>query len=114
MGFFEMVWRSPGFIFGPLMILGGVVAIVMCARATFRPDRASARRALMWSLVPPALGAVGALVGAVVFALADRVNKDWATAAQYLGCTIVFGVFCAFIPFPWSLALIRRRPAALA
>jgi uncharacterized membrane protein len=114
MDFFLMVFRSPGYIFGPLMLLAGLAAVALCLRATFRPDRASARRVLFWSLVPPVLGVVGAIVGAVVLALADQPGKDWAEASKYLGCTILFGVFVAVIPALWSLVLLQRRPTVMA
>ena len=112
--FFLTVVRSPGYIFGPLMLLGGLVAFVMCLRAALRPDRAPAVRALKWSAVPPALGAVGAIVGAVVLALSNQAAKDWAEASVYLFCTIVFGVFVAVVPALWALVLLQRRPPALA
>jgi uncharacterized membrane protein len=114
MDFFEMVLKSPGYIFGPLMLLAGLAAVAMCVKATLRPDRSAARRALTWALAAPALGAVGAVVGAGVAALSDQPNKDWATAAAHLGCTVLFGVFVALVPALWALALLRRRPTAVA
>ncbi|MBN9119004.1 MAG: hypothetical protein J0I06_07560 [Planctomycetes bacterium] len=113
MDFFEMVWRSPGWIFGPLMMLAGVVAVVMCARATLRSDRVPARRALAWALVPPVLGALGAVFGAVVWALSGPA-ADPARARMALVCTVAFGLFVAAVPFLWALVLLQRRPAALA
>jgi len=111
--FLVMVIRSPGWIFGPLMLLSGLVAFVVCVRATARAERAAARRALRWSLVPPALGVVGAIVGGIVW-VASGAATDPARARMALFCTFVFGVFCAAIPMLWSLALLQRRPAALA
>ena len=35
--FFLMVVQSPGYIFGPLMMLAGLAALVLCVRATLRP-----------------------------------------------------------------------------
>jgi hypothetical protein len=112
--FFVLVFRSPGYIFGPLMLLAGLAAVALCLRATFRPDRPSARRALLWSLVPPALGVAGAIFGAVVLALADQPGKDWVQASKYLGCTILFSVFVAVIPALWSLVLLQRRSTVMA
>jgi len=111
--FLVMVFKSPGWIFGPLMLLSGLVAVVMCARATVRAERVAARRALRWSLVPPALGVVGAIVGGIVWA-AHGPASDPARARMALFCTVVFGVFCAAVPTLWSLVLLQRRPAALA
>ena len=111
--FFVMVLRSPGWIFGPLMLLTGLVAVGMCARATRRPDRIPARRALVCALVPPALGVVGALVGAVVWAV-EGPMADPARSRMALFCTIVFGVFVAIVPALWALVLVQHRPTALA
>lgn len=114
MNFFVMVVRSPGYIFGPLMLLAGLVALAMCVRAARRPDRAAARRALRWSAVPPALGVVGVLFGVVVLALNGQIEAAWGSGAPYLGCTVLFGVFVAAVPALWALTLYRRRPTALA
>ncbi len=105
MNFFEMVVRSPGLIFGPLMLLTGAIAVVACVRATRRADRAAARRALVWSGLPPVLGVVGAMVGAAVGAP----NPEW----MALVATIAFGVFVAILPALWSLVLLRQRPTAI-
>jgi hypothetical protein len=106
MTFFELVVRSPGLIFGPLMLLTGAVAVAACVRATRRPDRAAARRALGWSALPPVLGVVGAAVGAAVGAP----NPQWTA----LAATVAFGGFVAAVPALWSLVLLRRRPGAIA
>jgi hypothetical protein len=114
MDFFVLVVQSPGYIFGPLMMLAGLVALGMCARATLRPERLAARQSLVWSLLPTALGVVGAVVGAIVWALAGPAAPAAATAFASLGCTILFGAFITVIPAIWSLALLRRRPTAFA
>lgn len=109
--FLRMVIQSPGWIFGPLMLLSGLAALAVCARATARPDRTPPRRALRWSLVPPVLGVLGAIVGGVVWAL-NGPAADPARARMALFCTFVFGVFVAVVPALWSLALLQRRPTA--
>jgi uncharacterized membrane protein len=114
MDFFLVVVQSPGYIFGPLMLLAGLTAVVLCVRATRRPDRVRARRALVWALVPPVVGMVGAICGAIVKALTDQPNKDWSAALPHLGGTILFGVFVALVPALWALVLFQRRPTALA
>ena len=112
--FFLMVVKSPGYIFGPLMLLAGLAAVVACVRATRRPDRTAARRALRWSLLPPALGVVGALFGAVVALISGFPADRWVAAFPYLICTILVGVFVALVPALWSFVLLRRQPPALA
>jgi hypothetical protein len=114
MDFFVTVVRSPGYLFGPLMLFAGLIAVALCVQAARRLDRARARRALVWALVPPVLGVVGAISGAVVLALTEQPNKDWSAALPYLGGTILFGVFVALVPALWSFFLFRRRPTALA
>ena len=111
--FFVMVLKSPGYIFGNLILLAGLVAVAMCVRATRRPDRASARRALVWSAVPVAFGVLGAIYGALVWAFTGP-SPDPARARLALFCTVVFGVFCAIVPALWALVLVQRRPPALA
>jgi len=112
--FFLTVVKSPGYIFGPLMLLAGLAAVALCVRATFRGDRGSARRALRWSLLPPAVGVVGAVFGAAVAAAEGFPANAWVAAAPYLAGTVLFGVFVAAVPALWSLVLLARRPAALA
>jgi hypothetical protein len=112
--FFLMLVKSPGYIFGPLMMLAGLVAVVMCVRATLRPERANTRRALRWSAVPPALGVVGAIYGAAVGIIGGFPANAWVAAAPYLAGTILFGVFVAIVPALWALVLLQRRPTALA
>ncbi|MBA4066099.1 MAG: hypothetical protein C0501_20745 [Isosphaera sp.] len=107
----EMV-KSPGYIFGPLMLLAGAAAVVACVRATRRADRTSARRAVTWSLTPIALGIVGAMVGAAVWWLSDRVAPDRLEVWMRLGYVVLFGVFVAAVPLVWSSALLVRRPPA--
>jgi hypothetical protein len=96
------------------MLFAGLVAVVLCVRVTRQPDRARARRALVWALVPPVVGVVGALCGAVVLALTDQPNKNWSAALPYLGGTILFGAFVALVPALWGLVLFQRRPTAVA
>lgn len=111
--FLLMVFRSPGWIFGPLMLLSGLVALAMCVRAMALTDRAAALRALRWSLVPSVLGVVGALVGGAVWALSGPA-ADPARAWMARFCTIVFGIFAATVPVLWAIALLFCRPPAMA
>jgi hypothetical protein len=114
MDFFVQVVRSPGYIFGPLTLLAGLVALALCARATLRSGRAAAHRALLWSLLPTALGVAGAIFGAIVWASSGKAAPDPAAVWAALGCTVLFGVFTSALPVLWSLALLWRRPPAVA
>jgi hypothetical protein len=114
MDFLVRVVQSPGYIFGPLMLLAGLVALALCVRAALRPGRAAVRQALTWSLVPTALGVLGAIFGAIVRANAGQAALDSAAAWTALGCTVLFGVFTSALPVVWSFALLWRRPPVVA
>jgi hypothetical protein len=111
---FMLLLKAPGYIFGPLMLLAGVAAVVACARASWRPDRAARRRAVAWALVPLALGVVGATYGAVRWGLSGQVAQDRAFVWGLLGYTVLFGALVAALPLAWAAALVRRRPVAPA
>lgn len=113
MDFVTMV-RSPGYIFGPLMLLTGLVALVVCLRATLRADRPAARRAVAWSLAPVGVGILGALVGLAYWGLSDMVSENRAETWGYLGYTVLFGILVAAVPLVWSVALLRRQRSAIA
>jgi|GEM_PF-6656834 len=113
MDFFKLVLQSPGWIFGPLMLIAGLVAIVMCVRAMSR-DRSAARRALLWSLLPVVFGVVGAITGGIVWMATGQVAPAPTMVWMALGGTILFGVFVAIIPTLWSIILLQRRPPVLA
>jgi drug/metabolite transporter (DMT)-like permease len=108
---FKMMVQSPGYIFGPLMLALGVVAVVLCARATRRGDRPSAWRAAYWSLSPIAAGLVGAVVGAVVWAATGQQAADRSVPMMHLAYTVLFGGFVALLPLLWSATLFWTRPA---
>ena len=65
MGFLGDLLSAPGWIYGPLMLLTGVMAGGACGWATLGPGRRSARRAVWWSIVPAAMGLIGAVLGAL-------------------------------------------------
>src|SRR5438094_157734 len=93
-----MMIRSPGYIFGPLMLVLGVAAVVVCVRAARRGDRPSARRAVGWSLSPIAAGLAGAVFGLTYWAAATRPDADRGVVWAALGYTVLFGVFVAAVP----------------
>lgn len=107
---FMLLLKAPGFIFGPLMLIAGLVAVVVCVRASLRPDRVSHRRAVAWSLAPLALGLVGATYGAVHWAVSGRVAPDRGFVWLLLGYTVLFGVLVTAVPLVWATALTRRKP----
>jgi hypothetical protein len=112
MNFFVMVIQSPGYIFGPAMLLAGLIAVYMCVRASRAgaPDRAR-WVALAAALSPIAIGLLGAVFGALVLWQVGAAAQDWANAWQYLACTVVFGVFVSLIPLVWAGSMRRRAVA---
>ncbi len=111
---FLLLLKAPGYVFGPLMLLGGLAALVACARATRRADRAARRRALVWALVPLAVGAVAAAFGAVRWGLSGQVAPDRAFVWGLLGYTVLFGTLVTAGPLAWAAVLAVRRPVATA
>ena len=103
---FTMLIRSAGYIFGPLMLLCGLAAVVACVRATRRGDRPSARRAAGWSLSPIAAGLVGVVYG-LIYWVSLGMPGNRASGFVALGYTVLFGVFVAAVPLLWSAALLR-------
>jgi hypothetical protein len=114
MELFTAMVQSLGWLFGPLMLLAALVALVMCARATVRTDRPVARRALMWALLPPVLGVVGAIVGLVMWSVSQPGAPNQGPNWLALAYTVLFGAFVALVPALWALVLLRQRPPALA
>ncbi len=68
MDFFVMVLQSPGYIFGPLMMLAGLIAVAVCVRATLVPIARPPSLLGGRSCRPRAAGVVGAGVGASMWA----------------------------------------------
>jgi hypothetical protein len=106
--------NSPGYIFGPAMLLSGLIALVICLRATRHGQTFRPRRIVIWSVAPLALGIVGALVGCIVWSLQkDPVPHDAAVrGVMALGYTILFGLIVSSVPLIWTGFLMRRRSRA--
>jgi hypothetical protein len=117
MGFLSDLVSSPGVIFGPLMLLAGVVAGGMSARATLRPSYRAAHRAVWWSLVPAAIGLMAAVFGGVRWTfLYGPAVSPWSQTWPVLGYTALFGAAVSVVPLAWAAALARRsgRPLGQA
>lgn len=109
---FQMMIKAPGFIFMPLILLAGVVAIVACVRASRRADPATRWRPVWWALAPLALSILGVIVGLIARSLAGHTGPIPLTKWRYLGYTIELGLLVSSIPLLWAIAIASRRPTA--
>ena len=106
MGFLNDLVSEPG-IFGPLILLAGVLALGMCVWATLRPSR----RAVWWALAPAAIGLMAAALGSVRWALWHAgAGVLWYQVGPALAYTALFGLLVSAVPWAWAVALARRAP----
>lgn len=108
---FLSLFQTCGLICGPLMFLAGIVAVVLCFRATRNPSTGPLRRAVCGSISPLVVGIVGALVG---LAVALNANPPGGLQDQHwmaLGKVVLSGLTVAAIPMLWCLALLKPRAA---
>jgi hypothetical protein len=107
--FFLWLFDTAGSIFGPLIVLAGCVALLLCVRATRRTERPSVRKqALYGALTPLALGLCAALVGLALFAPGGMKDEYWGN----LGKVILAGLVVTAVPLVWTLCLMSGRKAA--
>jgi len=99
------LFNTAGYIFGPIIVIAGVVALTLCLRATLRMDSPHARRtALFGSLSPFAAGICGAIFGFIYCLLLGQQAVQWLA----LGKVCLAGLVVSTIPLLWCLALFRR------
>jgi hypothetical protein len=99
-----------GGIFGPLMFLAAIVAIILCLRATLKPAARERRRlALYVAFSPLAVGICAAVVGLAIFLPGGMNDEQW----RNLGKAALAGLVMTAIPLVWCLTLFRR-PHAVA
>lgn len=112
--FFLWLFKTAGWICGPMILLAGIIALVLCVRATRRSDSpASRRNALIGSLTPLAFGICGAIVGLVVFLVSGAPGGLQQEHWLNLGRVVLAGLVVSAIPLIWSLMLFRR-PSVMA
>ncbi len=105
-----MLWlfNTTGYIFGPVILLAGLLALFLCLRASAWARNWPARRAAVAaSLLPLAAGVCAALVGLAVWGLAGRPGADQAAAWLALGKASLAGLVVTLIPLAWSAWLLR-------
>jgi hypothetical protein len=101
------LFDTTGFIIGPAMMLAGIVALVLCLRASRQPDSPRAKRvALLVSLLPFALGIFAIPFGLAAWAASGQGGTpDWLA----LGKACLAGLVVTAVPLVWSLLLLRPR-----
>ena len=105
----EMI-RSSGWMFGGAMLLAGLVALVLCARASWIRTDPARRAALIASITPLVLSFIGVLYGTVLLWHLSQDGLDVADDWPRLGFIVLFGMTISYVPLLWS-ALLRRGPA---
>jgi hypothetical protein len=100
------LFNSLGWIFGPLVFLAGIYALVLCKWAD---SPQWVRRALICSFVPFVLSVIGAFWGLQMILDAGPQAGDRGMAFYYLGKTCVAGFVVTLPALVWSLLLRRSR-----
>ena len=112
--YFLWLFNTAGLIFGPLIVLAGIVALVLCLRATRRSDSpVSKRNALVGSLAPLVVGICGAIFGLIYFLISGPAGGLQNEHLLNLGKVIFAGLVVTGVPLIWSLLLVNR-PRAMA
>jgi hypothetical protein len=103
------LFDTSGLIFGPAILLAGVVALGLCVWATRRSSpRRTQRLAVTVSFLPLAISMCGALVGAILWwSLAWP--ESTAATARNLGKVCLAGLVVSSVPLVWALLLLRLR-----
>jgi hypothetical protein len=98
-----------GLIFGPAILLAGIVALGLCLWATLRSTpRRTQRLAVAISFLPLAISICGAVVGAILWwALAWP--ESTAAASRNLGQVCLAGLVVSSVPLLWALLLLRLQ-----
>jgi hypothetical protein len=102
------LFNSLGLIFGPAVFLAGLLALILCFRATRRRKSAPVGRStVVVSLMPLTISICAALVGLAICIGERRAwnNFDWTA----LGRCCLAGMVVSLVPLMWSLWLRRSR-----
>jgi hypothetical protein len=102
----QWLFNTTGWIFGPAILLAGLVALILCLRASLWARSYGPRRAAMiWSFVPFATAVCGALFGlGLVFVVgAGPTQEGWLA----LGKCCLAGLAVTVVPLAWAVVLVR-------
>jgi hypothetical protein len=101
------LFDSCGWIFGPAIMLAGLIALGVCLWASFKS--ALARVAVGFALAPAALGICAALFGFGLIWYLGQLGAMKVDNWLYLGKACLAGLVVTMPPLAWSLALLRMR-----
>jgi hypothetical protein len=105
---FLSLFNTTGWIFGPAILLAGVVALVLCIRASLPGSAPQSRRvALFAALLPFALGICAAIVGFAVWQAAGAPAGDGFGPWPALGKACLAGLVVTVPPLGWAFLLNR-------
>jgi len=108
------LFNTAGYIFGPLIVLAGVVALVLCLRASRRTGTPRLRQtALFGSLTPLATGVLGAIVGLILLLGSGQQDGIQSEQLVNLGKVCLAGLVITISPLLWSLMLFRRSRTSI-
>jgi hypothetical protein len=100
------LFNSLGWVFGPLVLLAGIYALVIC---NWADSPRWAWRAVICSCMPFVLGVIAALWGLNLILEAGQQAGDRGMSWYYLGKTCLAGLVVTLPPLVWSLLLLRSR-----
>jgi len=106
------LFNTTGLIFGPAIMLSGILALLLCLRATSWASTAPARRtAVVASFLPLALGLGAVAFGLAVWWYSGQIAEDRWVVWLALGKACLAGLVVSTIPLFWSLglSLAQRR-----
>ena len=101
-----LLFNTLGWIFGPLVILARLYALLICKWAD---SPRWARRAMICSCVPFFLGVVDALWGLSLLLDAGQQAGDLGMSWYNLGKICLGGLVVTIPPLVWSLLLLRSH-----
>ena len=105
------LFDTTGMIIGPIMWLTGLVALVLCLRAsTWARNLRAARVALATSSLPLLAGLCAIPFGVIVMWSAGQLDAlNWGALVK----ACLAGLVVAAVPLIWSFALLRNQRIAV-
>jgi hypothetical protein len=104
------LFNTTGWFVGPAIMLAGLVALILCLRASSWARSSGARRAaVISSLVPFAVGVCGVLFGLGVWWWSGQVAVNPWDPWLALGKCCLAGLVVTVVPLVWAVVLLRMQ-----